>query len=152
MLLFDLARVILLPQDLSYQGELNSLHKRLSGGKDYDFSRHFELDYELLSFLDDLKEKFILAIYTSGKIQDAPEIKNRLLQTFSRLYSAIDLGISKKDPAGYTRISGNLGVQPSDILFIDDTLENITAAKYAGFQTHLYTGLGNLKKVLESRS
>ena len=41
-----------------------------------------------------------------------------------------------RDPVYFKTIQDNLGLQPCEILFVDDFLDNIEAAKACGWQTH----------------
>lgn len=43
-----------------------------------------------------------------------------------------DLGVAKPDPAFFTQAAHRIGATPDSILFIDDTHQNITAARTAG--------------------
>lgn len=134
-LLFDFSRVLLFPKDKSYRGDLNPLHDELSKQPDYNFLDYFELNAQLISFLKGIKDSCRLYIFTSGTIQDAPEIQPTLRDIFVKIYSAEGIGYSKKDPSSYRFIANELGIDPSEILFIDDTATNIEAA---GLETLLF--------------
>ena len=137
-LLFDFSRVLLFPKDKSYRGELNPLHAELSKNPNYKFLDYFELNAELLRFLKGIKDRSELYIFTSGTIQDAPEIQPTLRDIFVRVYSAERIGFSKKDPDSYSFIANDLGINAGEILFIDDTAANIEAARAAGLETLLF--------------
>ncbi len=138
-LLFDFSRVLLFPKDTSYAGSLNEKHKELSKTSDYKILDHFFLNDELLNFLQGLKEKYILCLFTSETIQDAPEFSSILNSTFKKSYSGIKLGITKKDSVSYTAIAKDLSLSPEEILFIDDSWENLQAAQKAGLDTIQYS-------------
>ncbi|MCP2339601.1 HAD family hydrolase [Actinomadura rupiterrae] len=55
-----------------------------------------------------------------------------------RVYSC-EIGVAKPDPRAYEICATRLGVPPSDILFFDDTPQNITAARKTGMTAHLFT-------------
>ncbi|MGH9588257.1 MAG: HAD family hydrolase [Acidobacteriaceae bacterium] len=61
------------------------------------------------------------------------------------------LGIAKPDPAIYLQTCEALEVAPAESLFIDDKLENITAAQKAGLQAVQFTTIEQLRRDLESR-
>lgn len=144
--LFDLSRTILFPKDKSYQGELNARHKELSLDKDYNFSDHFELDEELLNYLNSIKDRCESYIFTSGSIQNAPEIKSRLEQVFKKIFSAEEIGFKKTDPKAYEYILEQIGRRPYEVLFIDDSRANIEAAQQAGLGTWLYSDYKDLEE------
>ena len=133
VLLFDLSRVLLFSKDSNYKGDLNPLHKELSLRKSYNFLDYFELNEELLKFLVGLKDKYKLYIFTSGTIQNAPEIKGRLDEVFYGIYSSENIGFSKKDPKAYEYIAQELRIRPQEILFVDNREENLEVAKSVGY-------------------
>ena len=52
---------------------------------------------------------------------------------FDKVYYSHLIGMRKPDAEIYSFVHGDLGVTPSDILFIDDLESNIEAAKEAGW-------------------
>lgn len=137
-LLLDFSRVLLFPKDTTYTGSLNEKHKELSGNADYKILDHFFLNDELISFLQGLKSKYIICLFTSETIQDDPEFTSMLNSTFKKSYSGIKLGVTKKDSKSYIAIAKDLNLSPEEILFIDDSTENLQSAKEAGFNTIQY--------------
>src|SRR3989304_7756421 len=138
-LLFDFSYVLLFPKDSHYMGKLNALHKELSQKPNYVFFDHYVLNNELLDYLKNLKEKYILAICTTGTIQNVPEVRSELDKVFSKVFSSADIGYVKSDSEAYLYVAKQLGVEPKDILFIDDQEENVLAAKTAGLSVIRYT-------------
>ena len=145
-IIFDLSRVLLFPKDKNYKGKLNALHKELLRKSNYDILKYFELNDELLTYLAKSKGKVDLYVFTTGVIQNSPKIKNRLNKTFAGVFAAEDLGLDKKDPESYLSIAKKIGKSPTEILFVDDTIENVKAAKKAGFSViHFETNAQFLK-------
>ncbi len=56
------------------------------------------------------------------------------LTPFRRVFVSSDLGVRKPDRESFERISREIGVTPGEILFFDDTLENVEGARRAGLQ------------------
>jgi putative hydrolase of the HAD superfamily len=50
-----------------------------------------------------------------------------------RLFSA-DLGVAKPDRAAYQRLAERVQLPPRDLVFVDDRIENVTAARAAGLR------------------
>jgi len=146
---FDLSRTLLFPKDKDYKGELNKLYRELLNTPNFDFSEHFYLDEETLNYLRSLKVKCDLYIFTSGTIQNAPEIKPRLGEIFKKIFSAEEMGLSKKGVEAYKKLAGELKVQPYELLYVDDSEANIKAARSAGLNTVLFTDFMNLRKKLQ---
>ncbi len=138
-LLFDFSRVLLHPVDETFLGSLNNLHRELSQNQDYRASNYFGLNKELMEYLLRLKSSYQLCIFTTDIIQDDPTFKKELDKIFEKIYSAGQLGISKRDPKSYEFILKDLNKKAEKVLFIDDTQGNIDAAKSIGIKTHLFT-------------
>lgn len=148
-LLLDLSRVLLFPTDPAYQGELNILYRELREKPGFVFSHHFVLNQELLSYLQKQSSQYTLAMFTSGVIQHAAEIKEPLSQLFSPILSAEELGLTKTDPGAYRQIAQTLSSEPSEILYIDDVPANISAAKSARLSVIQYHNNEQLLKDLK---
>lgn len=152
VLLLDFSRVLLHPTDKTYTGSLNNLHRELKDKESYYLFNYFELNEELLKYLKTLKGKYELCIFTTDIIQNDPLIREKIDPLFSKIYSANELGISKKDPESYRYIAKDLGKKPDEIFFTDDTPGNIESAKDAGLHTYLYTSNDKLISTLKSLS
>lgn len=148
-IVFDLSRTLLFPKNKNYKGELNGLYKEVSGDTDFNFFNYFYLDAETLSFLEILKDKCDLYIFTTGSIQNDPKIKKRLLSIFKRIFSAEEMKLFKKDPKSYKEISKALNRSPQEIVYVDDSKENLEAARLADFNVVLFSNYSSLRKSLE---
>lgn len=133
-LIFDFSRVILNVKDKKYTGFLNTLHNEMSIKPDYKFFDYFELNEELLKFMETIKTKYSLYIFTTGSVQNVPEVRKRIDPIFRKIYSAEELDLNKKDPQSYLFIANDLNKNPNEILFTDDQPENIKAAEIAGLK------------------
>lgn len=137
-LVFDLSRTLIFPKDRAYTGELNALYRKLVQDSNFDFITNFELNEELFLYLTNLKEKYKMYLFTSGTLQNAPEIKNKIDALFDKVFSAEHMMIKKNEYGSYKKISQLLGLMPNNILFVDDSLDNINAAKFAGLNAFQY--------------
>lgn len=149
-LLFDFSRVLLHPKDKTYTEGLNKLYKTKRHELDFSFFNFFELNEELLTYLENIKHTVSLNIFTTEDIQNAPEVKKRIRKLFVNVFSAKQLGISKKEATSYLSIAASLHAAPEEILFIDDTQENLLYAAKAGLQTFHYQTNSELIKKLQS--
>jgi len=59
-----------------------------------------------------------------------------------------DIGVRKPDPAAYAALTAATGVRPEDTVFFDDQPRNVSAARAAGLDAHVFTGLGTVASVL----
>ncbi len=138
-LISDFSNVILFPKNPEYKSGLNELHQQLRHAPDYNPLDYFQINIEILDFYTSLKSKLDLYIFTSGYIQEAPELLPFIQPVFKKIFSAAELGISKKDPSAYTKLTTLLNIKPEETLFIDDSQAFIEAAQIAGLVTIHYT-------------
>lgn len=138
-LLFDFSRTLLFPKDKNYTGSLNDLYKQNRDNPDFNFFAYFVLNAELIDYLKSVKEKFKLYIFTSESVQNDPAIIIDLNKVFDKIYSAKEIGLSKKDINSYKHIVSDLNLNPNEILFVDDSVENIKVSKTLGINTHVFS-------------
>lgn len=60
-------------------------------------------------------------------------------ENFDDIVISAEVGLMKPDPQLYHLAAQRLGVVPAEALFVDDSTENIAAAKVAGMQTLHFT-------------
>lgn len=68
-----------------------------------------------------------------------------------RLYLSPEVGLAKPDPAFFTHIAADLGLLPTDLVFIDDTRVNVDGAAAAGVHAihwHFSQGVSELRSRL----
>lgn len=146
----DLSYTLLFPVNEGYKpgrNGLNNLYRIVSGEPDFRFLDFFIFNDELLEKFSSLKDNYSLYVYTSEHIQNDPVCLERLKPIFKDILSAADLGLSKQDSKGYYVLADKLGLQPQEILFIDDMEANSEAASKAGMNIIVYR---SNKQVLEA--
>jgi len=134
----DFSFTLLFPRNVGYKDELNKLHRSLSQSPDYDFLSNFGLNEELMMFLTNLKEKYKIYMFTSGTIQNAPEIKDKVDALFDKIFSAEEMMLSKREPESYIKIAGMIDLPKEEILFVDDIEANVQAVRDAGLEAVQY--------------
>ena len=60
-------------------------------------------------------------------------------------------GVLKPDPAFYALACQRFGLEPSQVLFFDDSEWNVRAAQAFGFDVHHFTDLAGVRPALEAR-
>jgi HAD superfamily hydrolase (TIGR01509 family) len=151
-IVFDFSRVLLFPINKDYRGSLNELHKKHVKEKDYSVFHLFQLNTDLLQQIEKIAYKTRVYILSSETIQESPEFQIYLHQ-FKKIYSASEIGFSKKDSQLYKYILNDLHRKPDEVLFIDDSEENISAAQDAGLEaTHYKNNQQLLDKLKEYAS
>ena len=62
------------------------------------------------------------------------------LTPFTKVYVSSEIGRRKPDAAAFAWVADDMGLRPADILFLDDSRENIRGAAAAGLQAVHVTG------------
>jgi len=68
---------------------------------------------------------------------------------FDAVFASNKIGVSKPDPDFYRYILNDEGVKPEDALFVDDSEENVSAAKKLQIKSILFTDSINLGRLIE---
>ena len=71
-----------------------------------------------------------------------------VFQAFDRVFISSDLGLRKPERESFDAIAAEIGVALENILFFDDTWENIVGAKKAGLQTVHVQSPSDVRKAL----
>jgi HAD superfamily hydrolase (TIGR01509 family) len=71
------------------------------------------------------------------------------LSGFRDIYVSSELGLRKPDHAAFTAVAGRTGFRPAEILFFDDTAENVTGAQAAGLQAVLVRSSNDIRSALQ---
>lgn len=67
---------------------------------------------------------------------------------FDGVFSTAEIGFKKNDRRFFERVASDLGVEPSEIIYFDDSQSKLDAAKQIGIQTFLYKSPEQVKAVL----
>jgi HAD superfamily hydrolase (TIGR01509 family) len=107
-----------------------------------------KVNTELLDYLRTIQDKAGLYIFTSGQVPHDPAVQEAIAGLFKKTYTVDDLGYSKSDPEVYQIIAADLGVELTDLLFVDDAPSNVASAAQAGVPALLYQNNEELKTKL----
>lgn len=72
----------------------------------------------------------------------------RVTTIFDRLFLSFELGLRKPDREAFHAVSDALGLEPGEILFFDDTAENVVGARRAGLQGVHVSGPADVGRAL----
>jgi FMN phosphatase YigB (HAD superfamily) len=151
-IVFDFSYVLLFAKDKTYIGKLNALNDNLSGQPQYEPLDYFSVNSELLEYLKAYRPKYDFYIFTAGKMHQLPSLKAKLQVIFSNFLSEADVGIPKNNKDAFIKLAAMISTPTSEILFIDDKVENVAAAKLAGMLAIQYLSndqlIGELAKIL----
>jgi HAD superfamily hydrolase (TIGR01509 family) len=59
-----------------------------------------------------------------------------ILKRFDRFLSSFELGARKPEPEAFLAAAREMGVRPEECILVDDTMENIEAARAVGFKAY----------------
>ncbi len=103
------------------------------------------------NLLESLRGRFLLACLSNNN-----ELHWRRLQEmglaarFDRCYLSQEIGLMKPDRAAYDHVVRDLGVSPGEILFFDDNIECVEAARQAGLTARQTRGVSEAQAALVS--
>ena len=92
------------------------------------------LDSHLVDFIRGLRGEFTTVLLSNAwdnlrqLLREIWEIED----LFDHIFISAELDLAKPDPAIYQHVIDKLGQDPSEMIFIDDFIENIEAAREAG--------------------
>ncbi len=121
-----------------------------------DFIRLFwegdKLDAELIAFLQDCRPAYITALLSNAwmgfrqTIAEAYGIIEGV--TVDRILFSSELGVAKPDPRIYKILANTVNCGYHQILFVDDFIENITAARTLGINSiHYQSGMDLITEI-----
>lgn len=113
------------------------------------------LDEELANFLRALRPRFKTALL-SNAWDDLRQLLEEVWQiedAFDQLIISAEIGLVKPNLDIYQRMVADLGIEPSQAVFVDDFLHNVEGAQAAGLQAIHFRShdqaLVELKKLLQ---
>lgn len=96
---------------------------------------------KVVEFAHHLKSKCKVGILSNLMLLDRKRIDSQvMLDKFDYIWLSFEMGCKKPSNEIYQKVEEKCKMNPEQILFIDDTLENILAAKKRGWQTIQATG------------
>ena len=113
----------------------------------------FRLRPGMLALVRALRQRGFLVGLLSDQTEwlDLLDAKYGFYREFDRLYISYRMGKGKRDHSLYDDIARDLGLEPQQILFIDDNPGNIQRAASRGWQTILFRDEQTLRSELQER-
>lgn len=116
------------------------------------------LDVELIQFIKSCRSNYKTAILSNAwkNLREVLAETYNIVegQTVDHILISAELGVAKPDPEIYKILANTLDCHYHEILFVDDFIENIQAAKSLGIQTIHYQPdldlINEIKSMLES--
>ncbi len=110
------------------------------------FSKDGHPSPEILDIIEQLRSQgfkaYIASDHSQYRAHDILQNMN-MKEYFDGSFFSCNLGTTKKDPAFYIQAAQELDLDPNEIMFWDDEMENVEAAEKAGCMAYYYEGFKN---------
>ncbi|MES2171597.1 MAG: HAD-IA family hydrolase, partial [Actinomycetota bacterium] len=92
----------------------------------------------------------IALLSNAGFDFSSPFRSSPISRFFERVFVSAELGLIKPDPQIYLEVARELGITPSEMVFIDNKQQNVDAAVALGVTGHHFTSAPLLRTFLET--
>jgi putative hydrolase of the HAD superfamily len=128
-----------------------NINKSVDDFLKYWFESEHKINEQLIIYINKLKEKGINCYIATN--QEKYRTKYLLEQTgfskiFNNVFSSAQLGYRKPHENFYLSIIDKLKVNKNEILFWDNSMSHIEAAKQFGIQAELYSNFDRFKNIM----
>jgi putative hydrolase of the HAD superfamily len=122
----------------------NSLRKNLSINiSDFQFEDGWNSIYKgeiqgIAELLQKAKDKLPIYAFTNSNHTHQKvwsEKFSHILSLFQRVFNSSDIGKRKPEPAAFEIVADSIGINLNEIVFYDDSIENIVGANEVGLKT-----------------
>ena len=107
-------------------------------------------EFVLLS--KELREKGLAVYIFSNNFKERTEYYRKnfkeIFENVDNAFFSWETGYVKSDPKAYSNLISNINVRPDEIIYFDDSEENIQLAKSLGIKAYVYNDFDSTKKVL----
>jgi putative hydrolase of the HAD superfamily len=121
---------------------------------EYWFQRDAEVDLAVLAQLEPLRASGVaLHLATNQEHERAAFLWKTfgLQDHFTAMHYSADVGWAKPDPGFFTAVTARTALAPADLTLVDDRLENVAAARQAGWGGLHWDGTRGLADLLAER-
>jgi putative hydrolase of the HAD superfamily len=93
------------------------------------------IDRKLVDFIRDLRADYTTVLLSNAWDDLRPLLINvwKIADAFDHIFISAEMGLAKPDPAIYRAVIAEIGKEPSELVFVDDFIENIQAAREEGW-------------------
>ncbi len=94
------------------------------------------LDKKLVEFIEGLRGEYTTALLSNAWDDLRPLLVNlwKIDGVFDHIFISAEVKLAKRDPRIYQHVISELQQDPSEMIFVDDFIENVKAAKAEGLQ------------------
>lgn len=102
--------------------------------------------------LAELRKEFKIACLSNVNELHWQRCGKAVSEAMDATFASFRLGLAKPDSRIYAAVMNELGVNPGELCFFDDSRPNVLAARRMGIDSHLVRGLDELHRTLARRS
>jgi len=111
-----------------------------------------EIIEENFEFAKNLRENYKLGILSNLSAEYVDDLRREgFYDVFSEIHLSGETGLSKPGREAYLLILERMSVSAQEAIFIDDSPENVRAAREVGMETILFTEYGELVREFEEK-
>lgn len=134
--------------DLGVSWDLATIHRLWA----IDFRSWITVEPGTVQLIDELRQGGTrLALLSNAGYDYGDAFRNAPFSYgFERVFVSAEMGLLKPDPEIYRRTLEELGIEPAQMVFVDNKAENIASAESLGITGHVFTGPEGLRAFLES--
>lgn len=111
------------------------------------------VDHETLDLLQGLRQRGVVVLALTNTNRTHHRVWSRrfstALEVFDEVYSSHELGSRKPEPEVFRRVLAEHDLTPGEVLFIDDTPDNVAGAAAVGLEAIVFTDAPTLAVQLE---
>jgi epoxide hydrolase-like predicted phosphatase len=108
------------------------------------------LEPAMITFVRELSARMPVALLTNN-VSSATWRETFPFELFTVVVDSSEVGVRKPEPEIYRALIQRLGLEPAEILFVDDLPANVAGAEAVGLDGVLFTGLDALLRELAER-
>jgi putative hydrolase of the HAD superfamily len=139
-----------------YWEEVRLKTKVRNGDKELrrEILNRFALRLPMLEEIKRVKAKGVIVALLSDQTDWLDELNQRtpFYHYFDRIFNSFDMKKSKRDATLFDDVARQLAVKPQEILFVDDTSENVERAQARGWKTLHFTSVEDFRKALKEEN
>lgn len=112
------------------------------------------LDEEIIAYVQKLRAKGISCYVATNQEKYRAQYmleKMGFGESFDKLFASAHLGIGKPDIEFFEKVIKEIGAKKEEVLFWDDTPENVEGAKKAGINGEFYESFGKFKDIMKDK-
>jgi len=108
---------------------------------------------DVLSLIETLKKKYMVVALTNTEIEVGEHNRGAgLFDYFDKVFLSTEMKVMKPEESIYLRVASDLQCSPKEVVFVDDRIENVEAAKRVCMNAILFENINQLKKELTKDS